>query len=105
MIDSINRSGITKLMLFLALGLFSQFAVAQGFAGQVKTNVEQIRDRIVIVVGVVATISLLWQFAEGYMGRKTWPDVLVTCAWILGAGAAIALATWVFTTGQSITFG
>ena len=101
---SISYSRITQPMLFLILGLFSQFASAQGFVGQVSNVMTQIRDGIVIVVGLVATIALLWQLAEGFMGRKTWPDVLITGAWILGAGAAVALATWIFTTGQSISF-
>lgn len=38
------------------------------------------------------------------MGRKTWGDIFESCLWILGAGAGVALATWIFTRGQSLTF-
>lgn len=92
--------------------VMTQFLVAHaafaqmggGFATQAQSMMENIRDGIVIIVGVVATIALLWQLAEGFMGRKTWGDVLSACLWIFGAGAAVAAATWIFTSGQGISF-
>ena len=98
---------IKKLWIALVAQLFiAKFAFAQagGFAAQASTMLENVRDGIVIVVGVVATIALLWQLAEGFMGRKTWADVLTNCLWIFGAGAAVAAGTWIFTSGQSISF-
>lgn len=103
-----NRLGKVKIgwSLLIAQLFMAQLAMAQvgGFANQAKTMMENIRDGIVIIVGVVATIALLWQLAEGFMGRKTWGDVLNACLWIFGAGAAVAAATWVFTAGQGISF-
>ena len=97
-----------KIFFALAMQfLFIQVSYAQmggGFATQAESMMESIRDGIVIIVGVVATIALLWQLAEGFMGRKTWGDVLSACLWIFGAGAAVAAATWIFTAGQGITF-
>lgn len=77
---------------------------AGGLQNEAKTMLETVRSAIVIVVGIVATIALLWQFAQGFMGRKTWGDILESCLWILGAGAAVALAGWIFIRGQSISF-
>ncbi|WP_300647917.1 TrbC/VirB2 family protein [Paenalcaligenes sp.] len=93
-------------MVFMGQLFMAQVALAQvgGFANQAKSMMENIRDGIVIIVGVVATIALLWQLAEGFMGRKTWGDVLNAGLWIFGAGAAVAAATWVFTAGQGISF-
>lgn len=95
--------------LMFALFLVPEMALAQGSSGGFATGAEgMLKDvslGIQIIVGVVATIALMWQFAEGYMGRKTWADIFTTSAWIIGAGAGIALATWIFTAGKDISFG
>lgn len=75
-----------------------------GFQQEATSMLESLRGVIVAVVGVVATIALIWQFAQGFMGRKTWADIFEASLWILGAGAAVTLATWIFTKGQSINF-
>ncbi|MDK4525801.1 TrbC/VirB2 family protein [Kingella kingae] len=100
----LSQSKVTQFSLMVALGLMTQSAMAAGFANEAKTMVENIRDGIYIIVGVIATICLLWQFAQGFMGRKTWGDILEACLWIVGAGAAIVLATWLFTKGGSMSF-
>ena len=100
----VTQGKVAKITMMIALGLLAQTAAAAGFAGEAKTMVESIRDGIYIIVGVVATVALLWQFAQGFMGRKTWGDILETSMWIVGAGAAIVLATWLFTKGGSMSF-
>ncbi len=101
----ITQGKSAKFAAMVALGLVAQSAMAAGgFANEAKTMVETIRDGIYIVVGVVATVALLWQFAQGFMGRKTWGDILESSLWIVGSGAAIALATWLFTKGGSMSF-
>lgn len=77
---------------------------ADGLENEATSMLETIRSAILAVVGIVATIALVWQFAQGFMGRKTWGDILETCLWILGAGAGVALATWIFTKGKDISF-
>lgn len=64
-----------------------------------------VRTVIIAVIGIVATIALTWQLAQGFLGRKTWGDIFESCLWILGAGAGVSLATWIFTRGQSLSFG
>lgn len=95
--------------LMFALFLMPEMAFAQsssgGFSSGAEGMLKDVSLGIQIIVGVVATIALMWQFAEGYMGRKTWADIFTTSAWIIGAGAAIALATWIFTAGKDINFG
>lgn len=95
--------------LMFALFLMPEMAFAQsssgGFSAGAEGMLKDVRLGIQIIVGVVATIALMWQFAEGYMGRKTWADILTTSAWILGAGAGIALATWIFEAGIKMSFG
>lgn len=76
-----------------------------GFANEAKKMIENVRDGIVIIVGVVAMIALVWTLAQGFQGKKTWSDVLEMSLWIFGAGAAVAAAAWFFTSGQRITFG
>lgn len=101
----ITQGKTAKFALMVALGLATQSAMAAGgFANEAKTMVENIRDGIYIVVGVLATVALLWQFAQGFMGRKTWGDILESSMWIVGAGAAIVLGTWLFTKGGSMRF-
>lgn len=95
---------LLNLLTIILLGGLSTVAYSAGFGSAVSGKMTELREAILIVVGVVATIALLWQMAEGFMGKKTWPDVFQTCLWILGAGAAVAIANWVFTTGQGISF-
>lgn len=90
--------------LLASLMLFANVANASGFADTATTALNSIKDGIVLIIGVVAIIALIWQIAQGFMERKTWPEVFTTCAWILAAGAAPALATWLFTKGQSMSF-
>lgn len=101
----VTQGKVAKITMMIAFGLCAQTAMAAGgFAGEAKSMVESIRDGIYIVVGVIATVALLWQFAQGFMGRKTWGDILETSMWIVGAGAAIVFATWLFTKGGSMSF-
>lgn len=98
-----------SLPYFLLVALFfvcsDAMAQAGGFATEAKSMIDNVQKGIVIVVGAVACIALVWQLAQGFMGRKTWGDVFETSLWIFGAGAAVAAATWFFTSGQTISFG
>lgn len=105
LIKSVNPMHFFTVALVAACLLMPEMALAQGgFADKTGTMLKDIATGIQIVVGIVATIALMWQFAEGYMGRKTWADIFTTSAWIIGAGAAIVLATWIFDAGKTITF-
>lgn len=95
---------LKEAALLVSLMLFTNIANAAGFADTATVALTSIKDGIYTVIGVVAIIALLWQVAQGFMERKTWPEVFTTCAWILAAGAAPALATWLFTTGKSMSF-
>lgn len=94
-------------LLLVAFFAVSGDAMAQagGFSTEAKSMIDDIQKGIVIVVGAIACIALVWQLAQGFMGRKTWGDVFETSLWIFGAGAAVAAATWFFTSGQKISFG
>lgn len=93
-------------LLLVALFFVCSDAMAQagGFATEAKSMIDNVQKGIVVVVGAVACIALVWQLAQGFMGRKTWGDVFETSLWIFGAGAAVAAATWFFTSGQTISF-
>lgn len=102
---------ITKKDIFQSLGVGALAAApsvalanAGGFANTASTMLNNMVDGIVIIIGVIAIIALIWQLAEGFMGRKTWPEVLSTSIWIVAAGAAPALAKWLFASGKSMTF-
>lgn len=94
--------------LLLAIFLFvCGDAMAQsggGFGTEAETMIKNIRNGIVIIVGVICTIALIWTFLQGVQGKKTWGDVLEISLWIFGAGAAVAAATWIFLSGQKISF-
>lgn len=96
-----NRNVVLVTLLAVAA---SHPALAAGFSEEASTMITNIRTGIYTIVGVVATIALLWQMVQGFSGRKTWGDIFETCLWIVGAGAAIALATWLFTKGGSMSF-
>ena len=96
-----NRN-VVLMALFAATT--SQMALAAGFQEEASGMITNIRTAVYSVVGVVAGLCLLWQFAQGWAGRKTWSDILETCLWIVGAGAGIALATWLYTKGGSMSF-
>lgn len=98
------KKNVSTAVMTIVLTLLCNVAMAQGFADEASTMIESIRDGIVIIIGIIATVALVWQLAEGFMGRKTWADIFATCLWIFGAGAAVVAATWIFTSGQSISF-
>lgn len=97
-------SPVAQWFVAILLAMFAQTAMAAGFEAEATTMITNIRQGIYTIVGVIATIALLWQFAQGWMGRKTWGDILETAMWIVGAGAGVALATWLFTNGGKMTF-
>lgn len=95
---------LLRFLLIFVLTFGTQYALAAGGFNQGTDILEKIRDTIYVLVGIVATIALVWQFALGFMQQKQWPDVLGTCLWILGAGAAVAFATYLFTEGGKMKF-
>jgi trbC/VIRB2 family len=80
-----------NVVLVALLAAASQTVLAGGFSSEATTMITNIHTGIYTIVGVVATIALLWQMVQGFSGRKTWGDIFETCLWIVGAGAAIAL--------------
>lgn len=81
----------------------AQVAMADGFS-EVSQTATTIRNGIYTLVGILCSIGLLWQFFLAKSGRKQWVDILDSCLYIVGAGASIAFATWLFTKGGSMTF-
>lgn len=96
---------LLAVFLFVCGDAMAQAGGGGGFANEAKKMIENVRDGIVIIVGVVAMIALVWTLAQGFQGKKTWSDVLEMSLWIFGAGAAVAAAAWFFTSGQKIKFG
>lgn len=80
-------------------------ASAAGFEADAKEMANKIYKGIYGIVGVVALIIVLWQCVEGWSGRKSWMDILVTCIWVIAAAGSGALVTWLWSKGQSMTFG
>lgn len=80
-------------------------ASAAGFEAETKGMADKIYKGIYGIVGVVALIIVLWQCVEGWSGRKSWMDILVTCIWVIAAAGSGALVTWLWQKGQSMTFG
>lgn len=102
--NQIKFNKASQWALAIMFSMIATSAMAAGFEQEAKGLVEKIRDGIYIVVGVIAGITLLWQFVEGWMGRKTWGDILNTSMWVVGGGAAIVFATWLFTAGGKMSF-
>lgn len=96
--------GIQAAALLLMAGL-TPLANAAGFDSDAKDMANNIYKGIYGFVGVVALIIMLWQCVEGWTGRKSWMDILVTCLWVVAAAASGALVTWLWSKGQSMTFG
>ncbi len=103
--NTLTKPALTGQFLVMAIGLLvSQAAMAAGFESEASSMMTTIRTGIYTVVGLAATIGLVWQFAQGWMGRKSWGEIFETCGWIVGAGAAVALGTWLFTSGGNMSF-
>lgn len=100
---ALQHSRMIQWALIVILNLLCPFAMAAGFEGEVTSMITTVRNSIYAIVGVIATVCLLWQFTQGFMGRKTWGDILETSLWIVGAGAAIVIGTWLFTKGGSMS--
>ncbi|WP_031243472.1 hypothetical protein [Advenella kashmirensis] len=94
---------VAEATLTVALLLISPLALAQGFASEINSIGENIRDGIYIFVGTMCGITVLWCIFEGAGGRKTWLDLLHIGLWVFAAGAAIVVTTWIFSEGGSIS--
>lgn len=97
-------SKVAKASLAMALLGMAQAAMAQGFAAPVADKAEEFREGVYLVVGILASIVVLWQCYQGMTHKKTWPDILETCAWVVGAACSAALVAWLWAMGQSISF-
>ncbi|PIT60466.1 hypothetical protein [Snodgrassella alvi] len=86
---------------------FAQCAMAAGGlnASQGVSMVNDIRTAIYVIVGGIAGLCLLWQFVQGWGGRKTWTDIGETCIWIFCAGGSFVIAGWFFTGGAKLILG
>ena len=94
-----------KAFLTCSLLFAAQSAMAVGgFADGIKKGAINVQDAIYALAGVGAAIALLITFIWGYFGEKRITDVLRVCMWIVGAGAAIAGAAWLFDIGKNIKF-
>ena len=98
------RINMKQVALAAVLVFGAQAAMAAGGFDQANKIVENIRDGIYTIVGIVCTVLLIWQMVQGASRKKDWMDVLGTCLWILGAGAAIAFGTYLFTEGGKMKF-
>jgi len=97
-------SKVTQASLVIALLGMAQAAIAQGFAAPIVDRAEEFRDGVFLLVGALASLVVLWQCFQGMTHKKTWPDILETCAWVVGAACSVALVAWLWTMGQSISF-
>ena len=61
----------TQTVATVALLAMAQTVLADGFS-EVSSMAVTIRTGIYTIVGIVATLCLLWQMAQGFGGRKTW---------------------------------
>ncbi|HBP32109.1 MAG TPA: hypothetical protein DD666_22205 [Advenella kashmirensis] len=105
-IHAVGKARVRRMASYaftLALLLASPLAVAQGFASEINSMGENIRDGIYIFVGTMCGITVLWCIFEGAGGRKTWLDLLHIGLWVFAAGAAIVVTTWIFSQGGSIS--
>lgn len=98
------QAAVHGLAVVAMLGA-APLASAAGFADEAKSMANNIYKGIYGFVGVVALIVVLWQCVEGWSGRKSWMEILVTCLWVVAAAASAALVTWLWQKGQSMTFG
>ena len=99
-----QKASLAKnVMIATALTVASQGAMAAGF-DDVSNMATTIRTGIYTIVGIVAGIVVLWQCFEGAQHRKQWGDILITCLWVIGAAASIAIVTYTRTKGGSMTF-
>lgn len=99
-----NTRSWVKAFLMCTLLFGAQMAMAAGGFNEVKSKAEMVRDGILLVVGVIATILLIFQGMQGAQGRKDWMDVATTCAWILFIACSGSLVAWLLLTGKSINF-
>jgi tagB2 len=87
----------------VALLTIAQMTLADGF-NDVNNIAVKVRQGIYVLVGTICGITMLWFFLQAKSGRKTWGDFLELSLYVVGAGASIAFATYLFTKGGSVSF-
>lgn len=99
------RINMKQVALAAVLVLGAQAAMAAGGFDQANKLAENVRDGIYAFVGIVCTAVLCWNGLQVLMKKKDWSDILGNCIAVVFIGAAIALATYLFTQGGKMKFG
>lgn len=86
--NNIKKAGSnTQTVITVALLAMAQTALADGFSGDVSSMAISVRTAIYTLVGVVATIALVWQAAQGFgeerHGGMFWKPVYGLCLPVL----------------------
>lgn len=92
-----------KTVAAVVLMMAAPLVLADGFNEGVQLATK-IRTGVYSIVGVICGLVMLWFFVQAKSGRKTWGDFFETCFYVVGAGASIAFATYLFTKGGSMSF-
>lgn len=99
------RINMKQVALAAVLVFGAQAAMAAGGFDQANKLAENVRDGIYAFVGIVCTAVLCWNGLQVLMKKKDWSDILGNCIAVVFIGAAIALATYLFTQGGKMKFG
>ena len=103
MMNIIKKVSSYKSIAAVVLFSIAQVAMADGFS-EANAAASKFRAGLYLFVGTLFGITLLWAFFQARGGRKSWQDILEECLYIVGAGASLALVTWLFSTGGKMSF-
>lgn len=73
------------------------FADLQGGMTKAQNEVTQFRDSLMLILGVVATVYLLWKALDAWQGRADWKEFGLSVLYVAVAGGAVKLAEYAWT--------
>lgn len=94
MMGAIQNRRMSAVGVALVLALFQSSAFALGGLDKATSTAQDIKTGLYALVGVAATIYLIYLGAMAFTERKSWADFGWGVVYVSLVGAAVALGAW-----------
>ena len=83
-----------KFIIALFLAAFSPLVIASGGLDAGTDAISEITGWLYIIIGVISSGYLIYNFGMAYFDKIPWNDVLIALAKVAAGGGSLVAATW-----------
>lgn len=98
-----GKAGLTVALMTSPVLAMSATQNLEGGLTSFKTSVTTYRDLFFALLGVIATIYLLWKALDAWQGRADWKEFALSVLYVAIAGGSIQLARWAWAYFSGVT--